>query len=79
MAHSGLVPRHLHLGGSILDVTVVKVVVGSGPLVVGVVLQPHLAEVAVGTVLREKMTAAIGTMIDVTATVLEARMIETGR
>jgi len=72
MAHSGLVPRHLHLGGSILDVTVVKVVVG-------VVLQPHLAEVAVGTVLREKMTAAIGTMIDVTATVLEARMIETGR
>lgn len=79
MAHSGLVLRHLHLGGSIPDVTAVKVVVGSGPLVVVVVLQPHLAEVAVGTILREKMTAGTGTMIDVTATVLEARMIETGR
>lgn len=79
IARSGPVLPRLHLGDSIPDVTVVQVVGGSGPLVVGAVLQPHPAEVVVGTTLREKMTAAIGTMIDATATVRGAPMIETGR
>ena len=81
--HSGLELPLLHLGDSIPDVnpdvTVVLVVDGSGPLAVEVVRHPLLAEVAVGTTLREKTTVAIETMSVVIAIAPGAQMIEIAR